>query len=190
MLVFTRALLLMSVFFAGVPLAAAEPASTPESRPTLSDGAGTGTATTAPTTQPPRLRDDVRYRRLWSTTFWSGAILVVFLVASITIVIFSRRFRQYLSGKKGAPTPIEDVWAMHKAPENTGDFLNEDDYEGFNKIDGGSGFLTAGDEDDGVDDEGPDEFNPDDDRPDEGFDPGDDDDDLGDADDTDGPKLN
>lgn len=117
--------------------------------------------------------------------------MIVFLVASIAIVLFSRRFRQYLSGKKGDPTPTEDVWAMHKAPENAGDYLDEDDYEGFNKIDRGSGFLTAGDdEDNGVNDERPDEFDPDDDRPDEGFDPRHDDDDFGDADDTDGPKLN
>ncbi len=47
---------------------------------------------------------------------WGLTLLIAFLFAAIAIVVFSRRFLGLLTREKSAPTPSEDVWAMHKPP--------------------------------------------------------------------------
>ncbi|MFQ5424347.1 MAG: hypothetical protein ACE5F9_10255 [Phycisphaerae bacterium] len=64
-----------------------------------------------------QIRDDPRAIR-WRSTLLIGATLVVVLVAtSIAIIVFSRNFRRYLMRRAPQPTPNDDVWQMHKLPE-------------------------------------------------------------------------
>jgi hypothetical protein len=58
----------------------------------------------------------------WSTVIFLGTILLlVFVVAAVAIVHFSRRYRQYLLRGKSAPTVSDDVWGMHQVPADTDD---------------------------------------------------------------------
>ncbi|MCB9857546.1 MAG: hypothetical protein H6818_17835 [Phycisphaerales bacterium] len=80
-------------------------------------------ATTAPAT----LKDDPRYQRWRMTITWSLVILIAFVTAAAAIVVFSRGFRRWIGRERKAPTASEDVWAMHKIPENLPDLDEEDD---------------------------------------------------------------
>jgi hypothetical protein len=48
---------------------------------------------------------------------WTAVLLFVFLVGSFAIHRFSRRYRAYLLRKPASPTASEDVWRMHRLPE-------------------------------------------------------------------------
>jgi hypothetical protein len=54
--------------------------------------------------------------RLSHTLFWGTVLILVLVVAAITIVVFSRRYRAYLTRGDHKPTPAEDVWSMHRLP--------------------------------------------------------------------------
>jgi len=55
--------------------------------------------------------------RFSETLLWSLVVLVAFFFAAGAIVVFSRRFRTYLTGgRRSDPTPSDDVWQMHKPP--------------------------------------------------------------------------
>lgn len=56
-----------------------------------------------------------RLARYW--LLMAGGIVMVFLLASLVIVRFRRRLMAYLNPRPAPPTPVEDVWRMHKAPE-------------------------------------------------------------------------
>ncbi len=101
------------------------------------DSAETSNSTTAqePTTsgpaatQPARLADDPRLLRWWHTMFWTLIILVVFVSGAIAIIVFSRRYRQYLSQTtRHEKTEFVDVWKMHKVPEDVD--IEPDEEEG------------------------------------------------------------
>jgi len=81
----------------------------------------------APSSQPVGLKDDPRYQRWRVTITWSLVILIAFVTAASAIVVFSRRFRRWLGREETKPTSSEDVWAMHKAPENPPDLEPDDD---------------------------------------------------------------
>jgi hypothetical protein len=70
------------------------------------------------TTRAATLRDDPRYRRWQNAMTWGLVILITFVTAAAAIVVFSRRFRRWIGREKKKPTPSEDVWAMHKLPED------------------------------------------------------------------------
>jgi len=54
--------------------------------------------------------------------------LVVF-VGSYVLVRAVRRFRGNLRRQRPAPTASEDVWAMHRLPEDVDTFGNDEDEE-------------------------------------------------------------
>lgn len=91
----------------------------------LADAAPGSSATTQPTT----LRDDPRYRRWQTALTWGLIILITFVTGAAAIVVFSRRFRRWIGREKKKPTPDEDVWAMHKLPE---DEPHDDDLQDLN----------------------------------------------------------
>ncbi|MGB2987914.1 MAG: hypothetical protein WBE26_18755 [Phycisphaerae bacterium] len=43
-------------------------------------------------------------------------LVLVFLLGSYVLVRATRRYRQSVNRRRAAPSPIEDVWAMHKLP--------------------------------------------------------------------------
>lgn len=45
-------------------------------------------------------------------------VFLIFVVGTFAMVRFSRRFRAALLGRRATPTPSEDVWQMHRLPEN------------------------------------------------------------------------
>lgn len=52
----------------------------------------------------------------------TGLLLaLVFLLASYVLVRVSRRIRRSIDWRPAAPTAAEDVWAMHRLPEDTSD---------------------------------------------------------------------
>ena len=79
------------------------------------------------TSQPSSMRDDQRMRR-WRRTMLLGLLLLVVLaVASVAIIRFSRNYRRYLLQDPRTPTPSDDVWKMHKLPEEEGSTPPDDD---------------------------------------------------------------
>ncbi len=51
-----------------------------------------------------------------------GLILIIFFFGLWAIVRWSRRFRQFLLREPPEATPVEDVWAMHRLPDETDTF--------------------------------------------------------------------
>lgn len=78
------------------------------------------------TTRPSHPKDDIRYQRWRVTLTWTLVILIAFVTAAAAIVTFSRGFRRWLGREPKTPTASDDVWAMHKPPENVPD-LDDDD---------------------------------------------------------------
>lgn len=55
-----------------------------------------------------------------------GLLLVlVFLVGSYVIVRSGRRYRAMMGRQRAAPSSMEDVWAMHQAPQDSEDDADE-----------------------------------------------------------------
>ncbi len=50
-----------------------------------------------------------------------GGLFILFLVASLAMARFGRRFMAYITAKPAPPTPSDDVWRMHKVPEELPD---------------------------------------------------------------------
>jgi len=75
-------------------------------------------ATTLPSSGPGGLSPGERLVLWRSTLFWGLFILMIFVVAALAIVRFSVRYRRYLSDRRTKPTPTEDVWKMHKLPDD------------------------------------------------------------------------
>lgn len=44
-------------------------------------------------------------------------LILIFTIATLVIVRFSKRYRAYLMDRKAPPTPSDDVWAMHRLPD-------------------------------------------------------------------------
>lgn len=59
----------------------------------------------------------LRAKRLAQYVVYIVLILLVFLTGTIAIVRFSRRYNRYLLNTPATPTQSEDVWAMHRVPE-------------------------------------------------------------------------
>ncbi len=49
--------------------------------------------------------------------FWLIVFSLIFAVSTFAFLRWSRRFRAWMNRKPSAPTPSDDVWAMHKLPE-------------------------------------------------------------------------
>lgn len=51
----------------------------------------------------------------WWQSIGLGILLLVILATSVcAILVFSRRFKEYLKSESREPTPSDDVWPMHK----------------------------------------------------------------------------
>jgi hypothetical protein len=60
-------------------------------------------------------------RRLlhWRQTFfWAIVLVLIFFLAALVIIRFTLRYRAYLFRERQKPTPSEDVWKMHRLPED------------------------------------------------------------------------
>ncbi|MFH1418849.1 MAG: hypothetical protein ABII12_11270 [Planctomycetota bacterium] len=75
-----------------------------------------GPASSSATTRPVRLIDDTRVSNWWRSFVWAMVLVLVFVFGSLAIMVFSRRFRVYLTGRPREHTPCDDVWQMHKLP--------------------------------------------------------------------------
>ena len=69
------------------------------------------------TSQPASIQDDPRVKRWWPAMIWGTMIVLALVVASCAIVIFSRRYLAYLTRGRTESTSSEDVWSMHKLPD-------------------------------------------------------------------------
>jgi hypothetical protein len=50
--------------------------------------------------------------------FWAGVLLFIFFTSAWVIIRFSKRYRSYLLRERPPPTPSEDVWRMHRLPDD------------------------------------------------------------------------
>lgn len=66
-------------------------------------------------------QDDPRTKAWWMAIGWGTVLLVLLITCSAAIIIFSRRYKTYLVHGERTPTPNEDVWAMHRVPEELND---------------------------------------------------------------------
>ncbi|MCG8407342.1 MAG: hypothetical protein MI923_19260 [Phycisphaerales bacterium] len=73
------------------------------------------------TSRPATMNDDPRVRAWWQVMGWGLLLIVIAITCSAAIIIFSRRFKKYLTGGASTPTPSDDVWAMHRLPEERDD---------------------------------------------------------------------
>ena len=64
------------------------------------------------------IEDDPRVKRWRLTLMYGALLLLIFITAAVAIIVFSRRWRQWIrGGRKTGPTDATDVWAMHREPE-------------------------------------------------------------------------
>jgi hypothetical protein len=125
-------LLLITVLFACVfslPSADAVAQSAPSTAPTAPASnpsfarSDDGTAPfRSATSRPAKLMQDRRVKR-WAKVFsWTVVLLLIFAFGAIALVIFSRRFKDYIIRPAEKPTQYVDVWQLHKLPPDS----NED----------------------------------------------------------------
>lgn len=91
--------------------------------PTVSSASDTTTATS----RPGSMHEDPRLGRWRRIMFLGLLLLLVFAVASYAIIRFSRNYRRYLLREPPKPTPADDVWEMHKLPEDADSGDSPDD---------------------------------------------------------------
>lgn len=63
------------------------------------------------------------------TITWTLVILIAFVTAAAAIIVFSRGFRRWMGREQRQPTASDDVWAMHKAPDDPPDIDIDDENE-------------------------------------------------------------
>jgi len=84
-------------------------------------------AKSRPTSLPAEMPEDRRVRAWGQTMVWGVVLLVILVFAAAAIVVFSRRYSTCLASKRSAPTPVDDVWLMHDAPDVDADDDDDDD---------------------------------------------------------------
>lgn len=83
-----------------------------------------------PATRPvaaPKISRLEQLRTLQVYVLAAGGLIGVFLIATLAMSRFRRAFLDRLLAKRAAPTQVDDVWSMHKAPELVDDEDDEDD---------------------------------------------------------------
>jgi len=76
-----------------------------------------GQANVQPATRPKLPPEKkARARALATALVYGFLLLLTFLILWLAIMRFTRRYRAYLAQSKSKPTPVEDVWLMHKLP--------------------------------------------------------------------------
>jgi len=68
-------------------------------------------------TQPAKTKPPLKLIRWWQSIGWGVFLLVILTASAGAIIVFSRRFRAFLTRQAGPPTPSNDVWSMHKLPD-------------------------------------------------------------------------
>jgi len=63
------------------------------------------------------------------TLWWLWITVGIFAVGSLALIRWSRRFRKQLLRKPKPPTPVEDVWSMHRLPGESDRPGRSDKYE-------------------------------------------------------------
>jgi len=94
--------------------------------PVQGDGGSGFTATTA--TRPASVRDDPRVQSWGRAMVWGVVLVLVFIVGTWAIIVFTRRYLQFLNRESSEPTAVDDVWSMHRLPPET-DLEATDDSE-------------------------------------------------------------
>lgn len=61
--------------------------------------------------------------------FFCIILILIFLVSLLFLMHWTRRFRAQLFRRKPAPTPVIDVWSMHKLPDDLDDQPSDEDDE-------------------------------------------------------------
>ena len=56
-------------------------------------------------------------RMLEGVLFWLLVLIGIFTVCTLAFLRWSRRFRKLLLARPRPPTPVDDVWSMHRLPE-------------------------------------------------------------------------
>ena len=68
------------------------------------------------------IKNDPRVKRWRLSLMYGALLLVIFITAAAAIIVFSRRWRQWVrGGRKTGPTDAADVWAMHQTPDDDTD---------------------------------------------------------------------
>jgi len=57
--------------------------------------------------------------------FWTIVVLIIFVFASLAIRRFSRAFKATILRSPTQPTATEDVWKMHRLPDEDADPDND-----------------------------------------------------------------
>lgn len=73
--------------------------------------------TRLPATQPAEFDARDRAEMVQAVLFWTVVLIIVFGVSTLALMRFSRGFRKYLLHRPAHPTPADDVWAMHRLPD-------------------------------------------------------------------------
>ncbi|MFQ5502440.1 MAG: hypothetical protein ACE5EQ_09095 [Phycisphaerae bacterium] len=81
-------------------------------------------------TQPTAIRDDPRVQSWGRAMVWGGVLVLVFIVGTWAIIVFTRRYLQFLNRESSEPTPVVDVWSMHRLPPETDLESTDDDKPG------------------------------------------------------------
>jgi hypothetical protein len=70
-------------------------------------------------TNPADSNSETRRLLHWRQTFfWAIVLVLIFFLAALVIIRFTLRYRAYLFRERQKPTPSEDVWQMHRLPED------------------------------------------------------------------------
>lgn len=73
------------------------------------------------------IKNDPRVRRWRLSLMYGALLLVIFITAAAAIIVFSRRWRQWVrGGRKTGPTDAADVWAMHQTPDDNTDIERDE----------------------------------------------------------------
>jgi hypothetical protein len=56
-------------------------------------------------------------RMLQAMLFWLLVLIGMFTICTVAFLRWSRRFRKYLLARPHPPTPADDVWSMHRLPQ-------------------------------------------------------------------------
>lgn len=77
---------------------------------------------TLPTVQSPRPPADENQnyelaRLIQRVLFWLLVLIVIFGVSTFAFLRWSRRFRHWVFHRPHPPTPSDDVWSMHRLPD-------------------------------------------------------------------------
>jgi ABC-type Fe3+ transport system permease subunit len=65
----------------------------------------------------PKPNDRDRAMAATVTLVYGTVLLLIFMFAAVALVMASRRYRQHLTASRPAPTPTDDLWAQHRAPD-------------------------------------------------------------------------